>query len=156
MQLTDQIALEAARKIMALAYGPMPGGGSTQLQAQIQEVIIDALAQEPAQPKAHEAFEIVVNGERVAFDGVDEWAFPATYKRMMPLVEGLALLYRSALSGAAQDKDAERLDWLDKQREAYGFEDIQEGNLWMIEIEGPFNTLREAIDAAMQTKEQKQ
>lgn len=42
--------------------------------------------------------------------------------------------------------DAERLDWLDGQREAYGFQDIHEGNRWL--IEGPFSSLRKAVDAA--------
>lgn len=44
-------------------------------------------------------------------------------------------------------KDAERLDRLDKECEAYGFEGIHEGNRWM--IDGPFRTVRDAIDAAM-------
>lgn len=48
-------------------------------------------------------------------------------------------------------KDAERLTWFETQREAYGFEDVHEGNRWT--IEGPFNTLRKAIDAAMREGE---
>jgi hypothetical protein len=42
--------------------------------------------------------------------------------------------------------DAERLEWLDRQAEAYGFEDLHEGNRWL--IDGPFPNLRAAIDAA--------
>ena len=45
-------------------------------------------------------------------------------------------------------KDAERLNWLDKQGYAYGFEDMHEGNKW--EIEGPFMSIRGVIDTAMQ------
>lgn len=41
-------------------------------------------------------------------------------------------------------KDTERLDWLEKQGYAYGFEDTHEGNRWT--IEGPFMSLRTAID----------
>lgn len=48
-------------------------------------------------------------------------------------------------------KDAERLDRLDIECEAYGCEDIHEGNRWM--IDGPFRTVRDAIDAAMAAKE---
>lgn len=43
--------------------------------------------------------------------------------------------------------DEVRLDWLDKERSAYGFEDYHEGNEW--KISGPFSTVRQAIDAAM-------
>lgn len=48
----------------------------------------------------------------------------------------------------ALKKDAERLDRLDIECEAYGCEGIHEGNRWM--IDGPFRTVRDAIDAAMQ------
>jgi len=41
--------------------------------------------------------------------------------------------------------DAERLDRLDLECEAYGFEDTHEGNRWV--IDGPFRTVRDAIDA---------
>lgn len=44
-------------------------------------------------------------------------------------------------------KDAERLDWLDQQSESYGFQDIHEGNRWL--IEGPFSSLHAAIDNAI-------
>lgn len=42
--------------------------------------------------------------------------------------------------------DAERLDWLDREKWAYGFADVHEGNRW--EIEGPFKNVRAAIDTA--------
>lgn len=41
--------------------------------------------------------------------------------------------------------DVGRLDWLDTQRGSYGTDDVHEGNAWV--IEGPFNTIREAIDS---------
>lgn len=44
-------------------------------------------------------------------------------------------------------KDAERLDWLQSQTEAYGFQDMHEGNRWT--IDGPFMFVRDAIDAAI-------
>lgn len=42
--------------------------------------------------------------------------------------------------------DAERLDTLDRLGYAYGFEDMHEGNRWV--IEGPFKSVRDAIDDA--------
>ena len=48
----EQIALEAARDVMRLTYGPMPAGGSVQLQAMVQLRILEALAQQPAAPSA--------------------------------------------------------------------------------------------------------
>ena len=45
------------------------------------------------------------------------------------------------------EQDAARLDFLDSIGAAYGFEDTHEGNRWM--IDGPFNSLRAAIDAAI-------
>ena len=47
-------------------------------------------------------------------------------------------------------KDAERLDWLETQRMAYGFQEINEGNEW--KVDGPFATARAAIDAAIQAQ----
>ena len=44
-------------------------------------------------------------------------------------------------------KDAERLDWLDRQGFAYGFQDIHEGNRW--EIYGGYMHLRDAIDCGI-------
>lgn len=44
-------------------------------------------------------------------------------------------------------KDAERLDWLERQSESYGFQDIHEGNRWC--VEGAYATLRKLIDAAI-------
>jgi hypothetical protein len=52
----------------------------------------------------------------------------------------------SAEPSAEPSADAMRLDWLDQQGYAYGFEDMHEGNRWG--IEGPFANLRKAIDAA--------
>lgn len=45
-------------------------------------------------------------------------------------------------------KDADRLEWLDGQVEAYGFQGIHEGNRWI--VEGPFSSIHRAIDAAME------
>lgn len=39
----DSKALELARKVMAIMYGPMPIGGSVQLQAQVQCLFVEAL-----------------------------------------------------------------------------------------------------------------
>jgi hypothetical protein len=50
-------------------------------------------------------------------------------------------------------KDAGRLDWIDSQCEAYGFEDIHEGNRWF--LDGPFSTIRIAIDAAIAMEQAK-
>lgn len=43
----DQIALDAATKIMDLVYGQMPVGGSVQLKAGVQVVVAEALATQP-------------------------------------------------------------------------------------------------------------
>jgi hypothetical protein len=42
-------------------------------------------------------------------------------------------------------RDADRLNKLDRIGYAYGFEDMHEGNRWM--IDGPFSDIRAAIDA---------
>src|ERR1700761_1616004 len=62
----------------------------------------------------------------------------------LPFIASKAIL---ALLDAyeASARDADRLDWLDGQAEAYGFEDCHEGNRGT--LDGPFNTAREAIDA---------
>lgn len=44
----------------------------------------------------------------------------------------------------AAEADVERLNKLDALCEAYGFEGIHEGNLWM--IDGPYRDIRAAID----------
>ncbi len=44
----------------------------------------------------------------------------------------------------ASEADTRRLDWLDSQREAYGFADVHEGNVW--EIRGAYGSIRQAID----------
>jgi len=60
-------------------------------------------------------------------------------------------LYAAAQASAQADsRDSARLDWLEAQRVAYGFEDCHEGNEW--QIAGPFATLRKAIDAAMSSE----
>lgn len=48
-------------------------------------------------------------------------------------------------------KDADRLDRLEIECEAYGT-DIHEGNRWV--VDGPFATVRDAIDAALGHGEQ--
>jgi hypothetical protein len=49
-------------------------------------------------------------------------------------------------------EDAARLDWLDQQCEAYGFQDIHEGNRW--EISGAYANVRKAIDAERAARKQ--
>lgn len=49
-------------------------------------------------------------------------------------------------------RDAERLNKLDKLCEAYGFEDVHEGNRWM--IDGPFGNIRDAADSMPEEAEQ--
>jgi hypothetical protein len=48
-------------------------------------------------------------------------------------------------------KDAARLDRLDRECEAYGTE-VHEGNRWV--LDGPFATVRDAIDAGMEQEQQ--
>lgn len=48
-------------------------------------------------------------------------------------------------------KDKVRLDYFEGLSEAYGFEDVHEGNRWS--IEGPFPSLRKALDSEMQPRE---
>lgn len=47
-------------------------------------------------------------------------------------------------------RDAERLNKLDQVGYAYGFEDMHEGNRWM--IDGPYRDIRAAIDAMQEAK----
>lgn len=49
------------------------------------------------------------------------------------------------LEAVRLEKDKARLDWLDTQGVAYGFEETHEGNRWL--LDGPFNSVRDAIDA---------
>ena len=64
------------------------------------------------------------------------WASGDRGERMLPElvthIEGLA-------------KDSGRLDLLDSLCEAYGFQDIHEGNRWV--IDGPFRDIRAAADS---------
>lgn len=79
-----------------------------------------------------------------------------------PSCRSALVVYRAMLAAAPQpqqiaepaSQDTERLDWLETQGVSYGFEDSHEGNRWT--IEGPFRTLRTAIDECMSdaTKEQ--
>ena len=43
--------------------------------------------------------------------------------------------------------DAVRVDWLEQQRQGYGFDGVHEGNRWV--VDGPYRTVRIGIDAAM-------
>lgn len=61
-------------------------------------------------------------------------------------------MYSEALRQAADD--CERLDALDKLCEAYGFEDLHEGNRWC--IEGPFCDIRHALDAEIAARTPKE
>lgn len=47
-------------------------------------------------------------------------------------------------------RDADRLNKLDSIGYAYGFEDMHEGNRWM--IDGPYRDIRTAIDDMQETK----
>ena len=51
-------------------------------------------------------------------------------------------------------KDAGRLDYLNSTGEAYGFQDLHEGNRWLVYLDGPFSNIRQSIDAAIAAKEQ--
>jgi glutamate synthase domain-containing protein 1 len=57
------------------------------------------------------------------------------------------LLEKQADKVRELEKDKARLDWLQNQGYAFGFEDMHEGNRW--EIQGPYVYLRDAIDDAM-------
>ena len=50
----------------------------------------------------------------------------------------------------AAEKDSERLNKLDAIGYAYGFEDMHEGNRWM--IDGPYRNIRAAIDDMTEAK----
>ena len=60
------------------------------------------------------------------------------------------VLLQAADKIAALEADAARLDFLDSIGAAYGFEDTHEGNRWM--VDGPFSSVRVAIDDMMQAK----
>jgi hypothetical protein len=74
---------------------------------------------------------------------------PATDHNAFRKVQEIAYeaLNRPAPEAALdRSEDSERLDWLDGQLEAYGFENAHEGNHWT--VGGAYMTLREAIDSA--------
>jgi hypothetical protein len=82
--------------------------------------------------------------------GRGDWGPPTTTSKVAEDLrregyEVRALVVASAPSAVAQD--TARLGWLESQGFAYGFADVHEGNSWA--VEGPFRTVREAIDAAM-------
>ena len=58
----------------------------------------------------------------------------------------------TAQAADSVQEDVARLDWLDQQCEAYGFQDIHEGNRW--EIGGAYANVREAIDAERAARKQ--
>lgn len=71
-----------------------------------------------------------------------------SYLRLVTPQKVLSLLAsnRALLAHIVELKrDAERLNKLDRIGYAYGFEDMHEGNRWM--IDGPFSEIRAAIDA---------
>ena len=47
-------------------------------------------AQKPAAPVQQAAFEFSFSGEKISFDGDEEWTMPATYRRLVPLAQELA------------------------------------------------------------------
>lgn len=59
-------------------------------------------------------FEFEYNGERIAFDGVDEWTTPATYKRCMGLMMYLAMELHKARA-ALQSQPASTNRVLDEE-----------------------------------------
>lgn len=67
----DQLALDAATDIMALMYGPLPVGGSVQLQAQVQCRVLDAIKAAQEVPGLLEALEIGLKALNVAVSVYD-------------------------------------------------------------------------------------
>lgn len=57
-------------------------------------------------------------------------------------------LHRLQAENEALRKDAERLNSLESLGYAYGFQDLHEGNCWS--IEGPYASVREALDAQIE------
>ncbi len=58
----------------------------------------------PAVPDGWQPIEFSFEGERVFFDGYDEWTFPATYKRCLPLIKGLAKALAAVPQGEQHDR----------------------------------------------------
>lgn len=77
---------------------------------------------------------------------ISECAFP-----LMTVAQHERILSAVTAERDRLRKDAERLDRLDIECEGYGCEGVHEGNRWM--IDGPFRTVRDAIDAALAAKE---
>ena len=68
----DVLALNAAREIMALVYGPTPLGGSPQLLAQIQCVVSEAIvyaAPQPVSDDARDALVVALDALIADYDG---------------------------------------------------------------------------------------
>ena len=75
-----------------------------------------------------------------------------TYTRIVDEVDAMLAPTPPTPSADSVLEDAARLDWLDQQCEAYGFQDIHEGNRW--EISGAYANVREAIDAERAARKQ--
>lgn len=108
----------------------------------------------PRQTASQPAPEYVGNG---MFKGetikkaAEHWANWCDRRCMTGLSEFLRVV-ASRVQADSVLEDAARLDWLDQQCEAYGFQDIHEGNRW--EISGAYANVREAIDAERAARKQ--
>lgn len=99
---------------------------------------------ELAEPQLTQYFSIVANG-------ISHPDHPPTYaQRLNSLIGRFEAVEKERDQLKAENealrKDAARLDRLDLECEAYGV-DYHEGNRW--EVDGPFVTVRDAIDAAI-------
>ena len=99
----DVLALNAAREIMALVYGPTPLGGSPQLLAQIQCVVSEAIVYAAPQPVSDDAKDALVDAlEQIARMTYDAWTNGAIACR---IAEGALAAYRAAPAATEVSND---------------------------------------------------
>lgn len=119
-------------------------------------IAADRLTRQPAEAReaVNPAPTLTERLQQQCSDWGTYWRAPDAHGVNLTIEQATALLARAlgveveiAQPAREDGRDAARLDWLDKQGSAYGFEDMHEGNEWS--VKGPFGTLREAIDAAM-------
>ncbi len=117
----ETIDRPAARHLLATQQAPQASAAQVQDECELDDM-------------AHAAFE-----EAMAF-GVSVDAFRRPLKSLAKKMTATQL---APVLASASD-DAERLDWLERQSKAYGFEDLHEGIVW--EVGGAYRSIRDAID----------
>lgn len=163
----DSKALELSRKTMSLMYGPMPVGGSCQLQAKIQNLFIEAMEFAAPAVQAEPDYRDIVERVAVVLHGsvTDLALLPVTAQSLMNKLAAPAVQADQQEPVSHPYKlpdDKQRLDWLDAQNKrlneyygtAYGWKfdaNFQRNAMMLNDSNYPVMNVRQAIDEAMRT-----